>query len=424
MRERFYICIDLKSFYASVECVERGLDPMTANLVVADPERSDKTICLAVSPSMKKLGVKSRCRVFEIPKGIDYIMAQPRMQKYIDYAAEIYGIYLRYISKDDIHVYSIDEAFIDVTPYLGIYGMTAKEMAVMLMEKVYGELGVRATCGIGTNLYLTKIALDITAKHAADYIGYLDEDMYRRTLWDYRPLTDFWRIGRGLSRKFEDMGIYTMGQLAHMDEDILYRKFGVDAELLIDHAWGRESVTMADIKTYRPGTRCLSSGQVLMRDYTFEEGRLILREMVEQLCLDMVAKKVAASSLTICVGYSNSLRLDAARGTAAMPFPTSSEGVVVRRTLDVYDRVVERDKLIRRFNISCNNVVPDSGNRQLSIFDDAQEDDPGRDRKIQETMLDIKSRYGKNAMFKGMDLEEAATAIERNSQIGGHKSGE
>lgn len=424
MREHFYICIDLKSFYASVECVERGLDPMTANLVVADPERSDKTICLAVSPSMKKLGVKSRCRVFEIPKGIDYIMAQPRMQKYIDYAAEIYGIYLRYISKDDIHVYSIDEAFIDVTPYLGIYGMTAKEMAVMLMEKVYGELGVRATCGIGTNLYLTKIALDITAKHAADYIGYLDEDMYRRTLWDYRPLTDFWRIGRGLSRKFEDMGIYTMGQLAHMDEDILYRKFGVDAELLIDHAWGRESVTMADIKTYRPGTRCLSSGQVLMRDYTFEEGRLILREMVEQLCLDMVAKKVAASSLTICVGYSNSLRLDAARGTAAMPFPTSSEGVVVRRTLDVYDRVVERDKLIRRFNISCNNVVPDSGNRQLSIFDDAQEDDPGRDRKIQETMLDIKSRYGKNAMFKGMDLEEAATAIERNSQIGGHKSGE
>lgn len=424
MREHFYICIDLKSFYASVECVERGLDPMTANLVVADPERSDKTICLAVSPSMKKLGVKSRCRVFEIPKGIDYIMAQPRMQKYIDYAAEIYGIYLRYISKDDIHVYSIDEAFIDVTPYLGIYGMTAKEMAVMLMEKVYGELGVRATCGIGTNLYLTKIALDITAKHAADYIGYLDEDMYRRTLWDHRPLTDFWRIGRGLSRKFEDMGIYTMGQLAHMDEDILYRKFGVDAELLIDHAWGRESVTMADIKTYRPGTRCLSSGQVLMRDYTFEEGRLILREMVEQLCLDMVAKKVAASSLTICVGYSNSLRLDAARGTAAMPFPTSSEGVVVRRTLDVYDRVVERDKLIRRFNISCNNVVPDSGNRQLSIFDDAQEDDPGRDRKIQETMLDIKSRYGKNAMFKGMDLEEAATAIERNSQIGGHKSGE
>lgn len=424
MRERFYICIDLKSFYASVECVERGLDPMTANLVVADPERSDKTICLAVSPSMKKLGVKSRCRVFEIPKGIDYIMAQPRMQKYIDYAAEIYGIYLRYISKDDIHVYSIDEAFIDVTPYLGTYGMTAKEMAVMLMEKVYGELGVRATCGIGTNLYLTKIALDITAKHAADYIGYLDEDMYRRTLWDHRPLTDFWRIGRGLSRKLEDMGIYTMGQLAHMDEDILYRKFGVDAELLIDHAWGRESVTMADIKTYRPGTRCLSSGQVLMRDYTFEEGRLILREMVEQLCLDMVAKKVAASSLTICVGYSNSLRLDAARGTAAMPFPTSSEGVVVRRTLDVYDRVVERDKLIRRFNISCNNVVPDSGNRQLSIFDDAQEDDPGRDRKIQETMLDIKSRYGKNAMFKGMDLEEAATAIERNSQIGGHKSGE
>lgn len=423
MRESFYLCIDLKSFYASVECVERGLDPMTTNLVVADPERSDKTICLAVSPSMKKLGVKSRCRVFEIPDGIDYIMAQPRMQKYIDYAAEIYAIYLRYISREDIHVYSIDEAFIGVTPYLNTYGMTAKEMAVFLMEKIYSEIGVRATCGIGTNLYLTKIALDITAKRAEDYIGYLDEGTYRQTLWDHRPLTDFWRIGRGLAGRLESMGIYTMGQLARMDESILYDRFGIDAELLIDHAWGREPVTIADIKAYRPKVKCMSSGQVLMRNYTFEEGRLILREMIEQLCLDMVAKKVLASSVTIYVGYSNKLHMDAARGTASLPIPTSADNVVVRRVLETYDRIMERDKLIKRFNVSCNGVIPDTGSRQMSIFDDDR-DTPTKERKIQETMLDIKSRYGKNAMFKGMDLEEAATAIERNLQIGGHKSGE
>ena len=248
--ENRYICIDLKSFYASVECVERGLDPMTTNLVVADPERSDKTICLAVSPSMKKLGVKNRCRVFEIPDGIDYIMAQPRMQKYIDYAAEIYGIYLKWFSKDDIHVYSIDEAFIDVTHYLHVYGCTPRELAVKIMNEISSKIGVRATCGIGTNLYLTKIALDITAKHAEDFIGELDEEKYRETLWDHRPLTDFWRIGEGTARRLEKIGVHTMGELAAAagrDENLLYKMFGVDAELLIDHAWGREPVTMADI---------------------------------------------------------------------------------------------------------------------------------------------------------------------------------
>ncbi|MBQ2503308.1 MAG: DNA repair protein, partial [Lachnospiraceae bacterium] len=267
MKKRTYLCIDLKSFYASVECAERGLDPMTTRLVVADPTRTDKTICLAISPAMKALGIHNRCRVFEIPKGIDYIMAPPRMQKYLDYSAEIYGIYLKYISKQDIYVYSVDEAFMDVTEYLKLYGMTAKELGQRIMQDIYDTVHVRATCGIGSNLYLTKIALDITAKHAADFIGELDEESYCKTLWDHKPLTDFWRIGGGIARRLAPYGIYTMGDIARADEDLLYRLFGIDAELLIDHAWGREPVTIADIKNYHTRTKSITSGQVLMCDY-------------------------------------------------------------------------------------------------------------------------------------------------------------
>ena len=307
MNERAYICIDLKSFYASVECVERGLDPMTTNLVVADPERSEKTICLAITPSMKALGIKNRCRLFEIPKGVDYIIAPPRMQKYIDYSADIYEIYLRYISKEDIHIYSVDEAFLDLTSYLTTYHMTAKEMAQMLMSVILKETGVRATCGIGTNLYLAKIALDITAKHSEDFISELTEASFKIQLWEHRPLTDFWRIGKGTARTLARYGIQTMRQIAEMDENFLYELFGIDAELLIDHAWGREPVTMADIKGYRSKSNCLSSGQVLMRDYDFDEGRLIVREMMDLMCLDLVDKKLVTSSVTIYVGYSNSL---------------------------------------------------------------------------------------------------------------------
>ena len=424
MREKYYLCIDLKSFYASVECVERGLDPMTADLVVADPERSDKTICLAVSPSLKAKGVKNRCRVFEIPKTMEYIMAPPRMQKYIDYAAEIYGIYLKYISKDDIHVYSVDEAFIDVTPYLSVYHRSAKEMAVMLMEKVASETGIRAAAGVGTNLYLTKIALDITAKHSPDFIGILDEIIFRETLWEHRPLTDFWRIGKGTARKLESMGIYTMKELAHMDEDILYGKFGIDAELLIDHAWGRETAEISDIKKYQPKTMSLTGGQVLMRDYSFEEGRIVLREMTDQLCLDMTAKGVVTQSVTIYAGYSNKLGMAPARGTASISAPSNAACVIVPEVLAVYDRMMDHDKPVRRFNVSCNELVPDTGSAQLSFFDTMDDSLVERDKKIQETMLDIKCRYGKNAMFKGMDLQGAATTLERNRQIGGHKSGE
>jgi len=427
MDNHTYLCIDLKSFYASVECVERGLDPMTTNLVVADPERSDKTICLAITPSMKTLGIKNRCRVFEIPKNVEYIMAPPRMQKYIDYAAEIYAIYLRYISKEDIHVYSIDEVFLDITYYLSTYHRNAKEMALMLMGEVLREVGVRATCGIGTNLYLTKIALDITAKHSPDFIGILDEESYCKTLWDHKPLTDFWRVGKGTAATLERYGITTMRQITHTDEDFLYKLFGIDAELLIDHAWGREPVTITDIKAYKPKTNCLTSGQVLMRDYSFDEGRLIIREMMDLLCLDLVDKGLVTGSVTIQVGYSNALHVEPAKGTAKLDRVTSADSIILPAVTALYERIVDRSKPVRRVNITCNNIIvnSESGAVQLSLFD-TEEDDASakRNHTIQKAVLDIKKKYGKNAILKGMNYENAATTRERNQQIGGHKSGE
>ena len=424
MNEKWYLCIDLKSFYASVECVERNLDPMTTDLVVADPERTDKTICLAVSPSMKEKGVKNRCRVFEIPKSIDYIMAPPRMQKYIDYAAEIYRIYLRYVSQDDIYVYSIDEVFMDITPYLNVYKKTPREMAIMLMDKVYKEIGVRATAGIGTNLYLAKIALDITAKHSPDFIGILDEESYRETLWDHKPITDFWRIGSGTERRLSESGIMTMRQIAHADEDMLYNKFGIDAELLIDHAWGREPVTISDIKKYQPKSRSLTSGQVLMRDYEHDEARLVLSEMLDQLCLDMTAKKVLASSVTVSVRFSNKSGMLPQSATGSFGSPSNVNSVIAPAVLKAFDEQIDRHALIRGFIVSCNNIVEEGENLQMSLFDSMPDEETEKDKKIQQAMLDIKDKYGKNAMFKGQDLMEGATQLERNRQIGGHKSGE
>lgn len=424
MKQRAYLCIDLKSFYASVECVERGVDPMTTNLVVADPERSRGTICLAVSPSLKALGVKNRCRLFQIPPNLDYIIAEPRMQKYIDYSARIYGIYLRYIAPEDIHVYSIDEAFLDVTPYLKLYKMTPKELAIKLMGDVLRDVGVRATCGIGTNLYLAKIALDITAKHSPDFIGILDEETYRKTLWNHRPITDFWRIGPGTARRLAKFGIHTMGQIAAIDEEFFYQRFGVDAELLIDHAWGREPTTMADIKNYKPKTNCLTSGQVLMRDYNFEEGRLIIQEMMDLMSLDLVEKHLVTSSVSIYVGYSHTVDAKPAKGTTPIRIETNSDSILIPAVVELYERIVNPRLPIRRVMLTCNNVVTDTGCCQLNLFDqtvtlEALE----RDRKRQEAVLDIKRRFGKNAMLRGMDLQEAATTRERNQQIGGHKSG-
>lgn len=400
---------------------------MTAKLVVADPDRTEKTICLAITPAMKALGIPNRCRVFEIPKNVQYITAPPRMQKYIDYAAEIYGIYLKYISKDDIHVYSVDEAFLDVTHYLGTYQMTAKELAVKLMSEVFKETGIRAACGIGTNLYLAKIALDITAKRSPDFIGILNEETYRSTLWDHRPLTDFWRIGKGTAERLAKYGVITMRQIADADEDLLYKLFGVDAELLIDHAWGREPVTIADIKAYKPKINCLSSGQVLMRDYTFEEGRLIVREMTDLLCLDMADKGLVTSSISIHVGYSNALNAEPAKGTTSLGRETSADSVIIPAAVKLYERIVDPNKPVRRVNITCGNVIEEREQpcEQLSLFD-AEKDNESleKNKRAQKAVLGIKKKFGKNAILKAMNYQDAATTRERNHQIGGHKSGE
>ncbi len=418
-KERVYICIDLKSFYASVECAERGLDVMTTNLVVADPERSDKTICLAVSPSMKALGVRNRCRVFEIPKNIDYIMAVPRMQLYLDYSANVYAVYLKYIAKEDIHVYSVDEAFMDVTDYLSLYHMTARQLGQRIMDDIYRTLNIRATCGVGTNLYLTKVALDITAKHSPDFIGFLDEKSYIETLWDHRPLTDFWRVGEGIARRLETYGIRTMRDIANANEDLLYRLLGVNAELLIDHAWGREIVTIRDIKNYNSVTHSLTQGQVLMSDYSFEKGLVVAKEMMDVMCLDMVDKGVVSKSFTLHVGYSNKNGLPAARGTFSLDTETNASSVLIPKIAELYSEIVNPSYEIRRMYIFCNNVVPEEY-IQYSFLMPA--DELERDRKVQKAVLEIKNKFGKNAILKGLNFEEGATTIERNKQIGGHKA--
>lgn len=421
MNQKSYLCIDLKSFYASIECVERGLDPMTANLVVADLARSEKTICLAITPAMKKLGIRNRCRIFEIPPNVKYIAAPPRMKKYIDYSADIYAIYLKYISKDDIHVYSIDEAFLDVTDYLELYHMTPRELGGRIMDDIYSTFGIRATCGIGTNLYLAKIALDITAKRNKDFIGELTEESYQKTLWNHKPLTDFWRIGPGTAKKLANYGIYTMGDIANANEEFLYRLLGVDAELLIDHAWGKEPTTIADIKSYHSKSNRLTSGQVLMRDYEFEEGKLIVKEMMDLLCLDMVDKNLMTKSITLHIGYSNQLHMNPAHGTVSLDEETNADRIILPAIASLYERIVNPNFPIRRVTLSCNNVIPEEYH-QYSFFLDAAELE--RNRKMQKAVLEIKNKFGKNAILKGMNLEEGAMTRERNHQIGGHKSGE
>lgn len=418
--DKVYICIDLKSFYASVECVERGLDPLTTNLVVADPERTEKTICLAVSPSMKAMGVKNRCRVFQIPGNIDYITAVPRMQLYIDYSAEIYAIYLKYIAKEDIHVYSIDEAFMDVTDYLSMYRMSAKELSMAIMQDIYKETGITATCGIGTNLYLAKIALDITAKHTTDHIGMLDETSYRETLWDHKPLTDFWRVGKGTAERLKHAGISTMREIAQVDESLLYKLFGIDAELLIDHAWGREPTTIADIKSYKPKSNSISSGQVLGCDYNYEDAKLVVKEMADMLSLELVDKGLVTDSISLYVGYASRYETKSSHGTIGMTVTTSSAKHIISYTQKLYEKIVDRHTPIHRINLAFNNVV-DEMYQQYDLFSDPCELE--REHKMQKVMLDIKEKFGKNAILKGMNLEEKATARERNKQIGGHKSG-
>jgi len=403
-----------------VECVSRGLDPMTTNLIVADPERSQNTICLAVSPNMKKLGVKNRCRVKDIPSNIKYITAPPRMQLYIECAAEIHGVFLKYIAPEDIFTYSIDESFIDVTHYLKMYNMTAKQLAKTIIEDVRNTVGTVSTCGIGTNMYLAKVALDIMAKHAPDFIAELDEESYHEKLWDHKPLTDFWRIGSGAEKKLRNHGLTSMRDITLCNEDLLYSWFGIDAELIIDHAWGREPTTIADIKAYKSNSKSISSGQVLMRNYQYKEGELIAKEMTDQLCLDMAAQKLATDSISLYVGYSYTEGVPGAGGTAKLAMETNAASVIVPAVAALYRRIVNPSYPIRRVCISCNNVVEDQGALQLNMFEDVTKQ--LKNKAIQEAMLGIRAKYGKNAILKGMNFEEAATGRERNAQIGGHKA--
>lgn len=420
-KERTYLCIDLKSFYASVECVDRGLDPLTTRLVVADLERTQKTICLAISPAMKQLGIKNRCRIFEIPENLEYIAAPPRMQRYIDVSADIYAIYLKYIAKEDIHVYSIDEVFLDCTDYLGMYQMSASELASTIMADVLKHTQITATCGIGTNMYLAKVALDISAKHVKGNIAVLDEDTFKKTLWNHRPLTDFWRIGPGIAKRLERHGIYTMKDIAITKEETLYGLLGIDAELLIDHAWGKEPTTIADIKSYKPKHNCLTSGQVLCSERSHEEGKLIVKEMADLLCLELVDKGLVTDSISMQVGFENRLELPPARGSIHLPVTTSSAKTIMPYVEQLYERIIPANRGVRRVNMTFNNVI-DEAYQQYDLFIDPA--DLERERKMQLAMIDIKKKFGKNAILKGMNLEEGATTMKRNQQIGGHRSGE
>ena len=509
MKQKYYIAIDLKSFYASVECIERGLDPLSTNLVVADSSRTQKTICLAVSPSLKSYGVPGRPRLFEAEQkvkqanalrqlkapgqkltektwdarrleadpslAIDYIVAPPRMAHYIEVSTRIYQIYLQFIAPEDIHVYSIDEVFIDATPYLRTYNMTAHQLAVKIIRQVLTQTGITATAGIGTNLYLSKVAMDIVAKHSQPdgdgvRIAELTERSYRELLWDHRPLTDFWRVGRGYARKLEKHGMYTMGDVARCsvghpnefyNENLLYKLFGVNAELLIDHAWGWESCTIADIKAYKPESNSLGSGQVLHCPYSAEKARLVVREMTDLLVLDLVEKGLVTDQMMLTVGYDIENLMDPERarryaggvvtdhygrkipkhahGTVKLPRMNSSTAMITEAVMGLFDRIVDPQLLVRRINIVAGHVVPEQAARQaqqeemvqLDLFTDVQAEQQRREqeeaallreRNRQKALLTIKKKYGKNAIVKGMNLEEGATAMDRNRQIGGHKA--
>lgn len=462
MSEKTYIAIDLKSFYASVECRERLLDPLTTKLVVADKSRTSKTICLAVTPALKAYGLSGRSRLFEVEakareikrqtgKELEYIVAPPRMALYIQYSTRIYNVYLRYFSPEDIHVYSIDEVFIDATSYLPFYKMNAHELAVKVIREVLHETGITATAGIAPNLFLCKAAMDIVAKHIpADEDGVriaeLDVMGFRRQLWNHQPLTDFWRVGRATARRLDKYFIRTMGDIARTSLDnpeLLFKEFGIDAEILIDHAWGLEPVGMKDIKSYKSEAKSFGSGQVLHEPYTFEKAKIIVREMAEQLALDLFKKKLVAESVTLQVGYDvESLNLKdfdgevvrdfygrevpkPAHGSASLGSETNSSRAIVDAFVALFERITNPAWLVRRVNITANNTKSESL-RQPGLFDEVDEEEGGlnqeKENNLQKARLEIMRKYGKNAILKGMDLEEGATTIDRNSQIGGHKA--
>ena len=415
---RTYFCIDMKCFYASVECAERGLNPFETCLVVADESRGTNALCLAISPKMKSLGVKNRCRMSDIPKTIKYIVAKPRMKLYIDYAADIYDIYLDYISPDDIHVYSIDEAFLDVTDYLRNYKKTAEEFATFLINQIARRKRIPSTAGIGTNLFLAKVALDITAKKAKNHIGYLDEQKYRETLWNHRPITDFWQIAKGTAARLARYGIYDMGGITRFPEELMYRNFGVDAELLIDHAWGREPCTIADIKSYNSKSKSVSSSQILFEDYDFEKALLVMLEMTLTGCQELMRRKVITNNIGIYVAYSKEV-IPSSSGTVRMTATTNVFSVISDYVEKLYRKIVNPKYPIRRLGISFNNVV-DEGCEGYDLFTNFEEVE--REKALEHTVIDLKKRFGKNAILRGFDLEEGATTVIRNKLIGGHNS--
>ncbi|MBE7068042.1 MAG: DNA repair protein [Clostridiales bacterium] len=415
-KQRTYLCIDMKCFYASVECAERGLNPFETNLVVADESRGKNALCLAISPKMKSLGVKNRCRLSDIPKNIHYIVAMPRMKKYIEYTADIYELYLHYIDAADIHVYSIDESFLDVTDYLSIFNKTPKDFAKMLINEIADKTRIPATCGIGTNLYLAKIALDITAKHVSDHIGYLDEETYRATLWAHRPITDFWQIAYGTAKRLAKYAIYDMQGVAKCPTDVLYKEFGINAELLIDHAWGRESCTIADIKSYKSKSKSISSSQILFSDYDIEKAAIVISEMTLSGCQRMMREHVVTNSISIYVGYSKDV-IPPTGGTIKMTVTTHVFSVISDYVNTLFRRTTNPKVPIRRLGITFNNVM-DEGCEGYDLFTDFEKVE--REKHLEHAVLDIKDKFGKNSMLRAADLQEGATAIIRNKLVGGH----
>lgn len=418
--EKYYACIDLKSFYASVECVERGLDPFKAKLVVADPARGRGAICLAISPAMKALGVRNRCRLFEIPSWVDYIVALPRMKKYMEYSAAIYRMYLDYLSAEDIHVYSIDECFIYLSPYLPLYKKTPRELTKLLMDNIFKQFGICATGGIGTNMFLAKVALDVQAKHKPDNIAYLDEKLFRDTMWHHMPLTDIWNIGKGIARRLERHGIYDLYGVAHADKKWLYKEFGVNAEYLFDHAWGRESCTMAQLKNYRAKSHSIANSQILFDDYTYADALIVLTEMVEFLSLKLVEKQMLCSAISLSVHYSKDCHLPAS-ASQRLPQPTDSFQVLEKYFKCLYQKITIKDAPIRKIAVNANELIW-LGCAEQSLFA-AYNIDEEKDRDMQQALLDIKDKYGKNSILRGISYRDKATGKIRNTLIGGHNGG-
>ena len=419
-KERCYFVIDMKSFFASVECSLRGLDPMTTDLVVADKERSETTICLAVSPSLKAKGVKNRCRLYEIPKGMKYEIAPPQMDMYIKFASEIYGIYLQYIDKSDIHCYSIDECFLDVTDYLRIYNTNAKDFAQMLMQEIWEKLKIPATTGIGTNLFLAKIALDITAKHSPDRIGWLTEEKFRKELWHHKPLTDFWQISVGTVNRLAKYGISDMFGIAHCSEDILYNEFGVNAELLIDHSWGIETCLMSDIKNYKTkGSKSISNSQILPTAYKFNDALIVLKEMIQDGCYRLARENLVTNLVNLQIGYQDD-RFNPSKGSKRLNNTSNLFSIIEPFCDRLFNEITDKNRLIRQISYSFGNIQPETM-EQYDLFTDYEA--IKKEKKLVKSILSIQDRYGKNALLKGLDLSEKATQRERNNMIGGHRIG-